>query len=531
MHRKLTNLENSIHAKFNINIEPNNVTLIDNIKLLINILNNEFKNLCNQNSKTKLENYYLNLILHPLNEDYICVTTNYFNNLLLEWHFILDNVFLFNDPIFDILLENKDYLLKIPELTDYILEKTYNSKLRNFYNNIIMNKWKEILNFKKYEFENYKKIINGTLSDENLLDNYNKYLVMWNLFEYCVDQVKIITNKYINYYTNITNLVPGCTNINKEFYYYCVHFNTGLDIRQIGFKKVFLWGYQEYKKIRKLIINVIDKIHPEIKNNSYEYKIKYMSNNNIYKFKSKDEYLNKHNNELKKIKKIIVDKYKIPLLKESKIIDFDDDNMAGGYWFKDTFYLNTHNWKETETFTTKALVLHETIPGHHLQLSYETHANTNPTLFGYWFSTILNGNSEGWALFSEKIADKYTDLELLGVLTYNMLRTLRIIADIGIHYIGIKPEKIINIFKKNLIMNEKSIKSEVYRYVCLPGQALCYKFGDLVIRKIFMKKFNRSNNLLADDTIDFYKEFITGGMLPLELLCKKHNIDTMNLFN
>ena len=531
MTRKLTNLEINIHTDLNLKINPKEITIIDSIKILINTLNNNFRNICDKSYKTELENYYLNLILHPFSIDYLCITTNYFSNLLLEWYFILGNVFLINDPIFDILLENKDYLLKIPEITDLLLQKTYNSKLRNFYNNIIMNKWKEILNFKKYEFENYKKIINGTLSDEDLLKNYNKYLLMWNLFESCVEQVKIITNKYINYYTNITNLVPGCTNINKEFYYYCINFNTGLDIRKIGFKKVFLWGYQEYKKIRKLIINIIDKIHPEIKDKTYEYKIKFMSNNSLYKFKSKEEYVNKHNNELRKIKKIIVDKYKIPLLKDAKIINFDDVNMAGGYWFKDTFYLNTHNWKKTETFSTKALVLHETIPGHHLQLSYETHADTNPSVFGYWFSTILNGNAEGWALFSEKIADNYTDLEILGVLTYNMLRTLRIIADIGIHYIGVEPELVINIFKRNLIMNEESIKSEVYRYVCLPGQALCYKFGDLIIRKIFMKKFNRTTNLLADDTVEFYKDFITGGMLPLELLCKKYNIDINSLFD
>jgi hypothetical protein len=531
MPHKITNIENITHNELKLQIKPSNITIIDNIKLLISILNNRLENITNNVNKTELEKYYLNLILHHYSNDFLCITTNYYNNLLLEWYFILGNVFLFDDPIFDILLENKDYLLQIPELTEKLLEKTYNSKLRKFYNNIIMNKWKEILDFKKYDFENYKKIINGVLSEKDLQTNYNKYLIMWDLFESCVNRIKIITDKYVNYYININNSIPGCTNINKDFYYYCIHLNTGLDIRNIGFKKIFLWGYEEYKKIKKLIINIIDKLHPEIKYKTYQDKIKFMSNNSLYKFKSKKNFIDEHHNELNKIKKLIVDKYKIPLLKEAKIIDFDDKNMAGGYWFRDAFYLNTTNWKDTETFSTKALVLHETIPGHHLQLSYETHANSNPTLFGYWFPIILNGNAEGWALFSEKIADTYTDLEMLGVLTYNMLRTLRIIADISIHYIGIEPEKIIDIFKKNLIMNEKSIRSEVYRYVCLPGQALCYKFGDLVIRKIFVNKFNRTDNLLADDTVKFYKEFIMGGMLPLELLCNKYNININNLFN
>ena len=524
--RKLTDLENILKEKLQLTIIPNNVSIIDNIKILNELLNNNLAIITSKVSKTPIEEFYLKLILNPYNNDFILVTTNYFNNLLLEWYFILNNPFLYGDIIFNILLENKEYLLLIPEITEKILDKTYNSKLRNFYNYEIMKKWEESFDFKKYSYDNYKKIV----KTEGSLDNYKKYIVMWDLFEDCVNKVKIITNKYTNLYINM-NQPPGCKNISKDFYYYCIYYNTGLDVSKISFKKIVNWGYQEYLKIRKLTTKIIDKLHPEIKDKSYQDKLKYMKTNKLYKFKSKEEFINEHNKELDKIKKLIVDEHKIPLLKESKIVDFDEETMAGGYWFKDTFYLNTFNWKDIETFTTKALVLHETIPGHHLQLSYETHANSNPTLLGYWFTTILNGNAEGWALFSEKLADKYTDLEMLGVLTYNMLRTLRIIADISIHYLGVEPKRIIEIFKRNLIMNESSIKAEVYRYVSLPGQALCYKFGDLILRKIFMNKFNRTDNLLAEDTVEFYREFITGGMLPLDLLCQKYNININTLFN
>ena len=104
-----------------------------------------------------------------------------------------------------------------------------------------------------------------------------------------------------------------------------------------------------------------------------------------------------------------------------------------------------------------------------------------------------------------------------------MLRTLRIIGDIAIHYIGVEPQKVINIYNKNLIMNETCIKSEIYRYICQPGQALCYKLGDNVIRHIVDK-------IPIENHDKFYSDFITGGMLPLDLLCQKYNINPVDIF-
>ena len=381
----------------------------------------------------------------------------------------------------------------IPEITEKILHKTYNSNLRTFFNYDIMSRWREILKFKKYTYENYIKIV----GQSGNLDIYKKYLVMWGLFQGCVDKVKIITDKYIDLYKDINHTIPGCTNISKKLYLFSIKLNTGFDINKITIAKLFKWGVKEYKKIRNLTSQVIIKIHPELANKSYHEQINFMTTSKLYKHKSKEDFIKHHFDELDKIKKT----NKLPLLKDAKIVDFDDENMAGGYWFRDAFYLNTYNWKEIESFSTKALILHETIPGHHLQLSYETHSGKTPTLMGCWYPTILNGNAEGWALFAEKLAPNYTYLELLGVLTYNMLRTLRIIADISIHYIGIEPSKVINMFKKNLIMNESNIKSEVYRYVCLPGQALCYKMGDNVIRHIVEK------NIVCHDAMTYDYSF------------------------
>ena len=141
---------------------------------------------------------------------------------------------------------------------------------------------------------------------------------------------------------------------------------------------------------------------------------------------------------------ILVNKKKLPLLVPAKIIDFSEKNLADGYWFRDAFYLNTINWNKIERFTSYALILHETIPGHHMQISYELHSNKN-SLFMFWYNCLVNGFAEGWALFSEKLGNNYSEEDLLGVLSYNLLRSLRIIADISIHYYGVAPEDMIEL--------------------------------------------------------------------------------------
>ena len=111
-----------------------------------------------------------------------------------------------------------------------------------------------------------------------------------------------------------------------------------------------------------------------------------------------------------------------------------------------------------------------------------------------------------------------------------MLRTLRIIAEIKIHVKGVDPEKIIRLFQKYLGMSEINIRSEVYRYVCIPGQALSYKVGCEVLNKIFQKRFNRKDKLLDDDAILLYKELLLNCIEPLDIIMAKYNITNDDLF-
>ena len=136
------------------------------------------------------------------------------------------------------------------------------------------------------------------------------------------------------------------------------------------------------------------------------------------KYKSKEEYIKEHNMKMNFYKHYFVDIKKLPLLVKPSIVTFDDINLAGGYWNDDTFYLNCASYDTINKFETSALILHETIPGHHMQLSYHIRSNImNTTLYG-WFNDIINGICEGWGSHSDGHIYPLVTTELLETATF-----------------------------------------------------------------------------------------------------------------
>ena len=64
----------------------------------------------------------------------------------------------------------------------------------------------------------------------------------------------------------------------------------------------------------------------------------------------------------------------------------------------------------------------------------------------------------------------------------------------------------------------------------MPGQVLCYKLGDQVFRKIFIKVLSKSESLFSEKAMNLYKEILSNGSTSLELLLKKYQIPLESLF-
>jgi uncharacterized protein (DUF885 family) len=133
---------------------------------------------------------------------------------------------------------------------------------------------------------------------------------------------------------------------------------------------------------------------------------------------------------------------------------------------------------------------HEAIPGHHLQVAtsmVETDRLNRYQRNDAWTS----GHGEGWALYAERLMDElgaFSDPGYeMGYLSAQALRAARVVVDIGMHLSLPGPdgkswnaESAFELLRDRALLDEVSARSEVDRYLGLPGQAISYKVGERV---------------------------------------------------
>jgi len=181
------------------------------------------------------------------------------------------------------------------------------------------------------------------------------------------------------------------------------------------------------------------------------------------------------------------------------------------------FYVNTYDLKSRPKWEMEALTLHESVPGHHLQIALAQEMDAVPEFRRHGGYTAF---VEGWGLYSESLgpelglyADPYSKF---GQLTYEMWRAVRLVLDTGIHAMGWSRQQAIDFFKENAPKAEQDITVEVDRYIVWPGQALAYKIGQLKIREL---RQSAAAELGAKfDVRAFHDAVLENGALPLDLL-------------
>lgn len=181
------------------------------------------------------------------------------------------------------------------------------------------------------------------------------------------------------------------------------------------------------------------------------------------------------------------------------------------------FEANTNNLARRAKYEMEAILLHETVPGHHLQIARAQELKGLPSFrrdAGYV------AYSEGWALYAESLGSEmgmYKDpASRFGQLSAEMWRACRLVIDTGLHAFGWTRDQAIGYLTDNAGISESSAIAEVDRYILWPGQALGYKIGELKIKALRAK----ARQALGDkfDLRRFHNAVLDDGALPLDLL-------------
>jgi uncharacterized protein (DUF885 family) len=150
-----------------------------------------------------------------------------------------------------------------------------------------------------------------------------------------------------------------------------------------------------------------------------------------------------------------------------------------------TYFVNTYEPTTRPRHEAEVLAFHESIPGHHLQLSIAQELGSLPAFRRHTGATAY---IEGWGLYTERLSDElglYSgDLDRMGMLSFDSWRASRLVVDTGLHHFGWSRQKAIDFLTKNTPLPLNNIDNEVDRYITNPGQALAYKIGQLEILRL-----------------------------------------------
>ena len=181
------------------------------------------------------------------------------------------------------------------------------------------------------------------------------------------------------------------------------------------------------------------------------------------------------------------------------------------------YYINTSAPETRPRYEAEALAYHEAVPGHHLQIAIAQELEGVPE---FRKNSGVTAFIEGWGLYSERLADEMglysSDLDRMGILSYDSWRACRLVVDTGMHAMGWTRRQAIDFMYENSALAMNNIVNEVDRYITWPGQALAYKTGQLEMIRLRQESKERLG--ASFDVRSFHDALLGNGALPLKAL-------------
>ena len=168
------------------------------------------------------------------------------------------------------------------------------------------------------------------------------------------------------------------------------------------------------------------------------------------------------------------------------------------------------------------LMCHEAVPGHNMQGDIQVRQKSGPqfrAVTGY----VAFG--EGWALYAEAMCKEMNAFPDIAAdfmrLDAELFRAARLVVDTGIHAMGWTEDEAVAYMNTTGRQPIERSRSEIRRYITLPGQATGYKMGMLKIMELRRKA--ESTLGAKFDIKGFHDLLIASGSQPLSILERRVN--------
>jgi len=190
---------------------------------------------------------------------------------------------------------------------------------------------------------------------------------------------------------------------------------------------------------------------------------------------------------------------------------------TGGRGGPGIYLVNTYNLPSRPLYSLPALTLHESSPGHALQMPLAAEMEGLPDFRRY---TYISAYGEGWALYCEYLGQEmgiyHTPYEQFGYLSYQAWRAARLVVDTGIHHLHWTRQQAQDYLRENTALADHEIETEADRYIAWPAQALSYYLGEMAIRD----DRARAEKALGSkfDIRAFHDAVLSTGSVPLPVL-------------
>jgi len=181
--------------------------------------------------------------------------------------------------------------------------------------------------------------------------------------------------------------------------------------------------------------------------------------------------------------------------------------------------VNTYDLHARPKWGMESLAAHESVPGHHLQISLADELTDLPP---WRRAATYPAYSEGWAFYAESLGGElglYQDpYSKFGQLNNEMWRAIRLVVDTGLQTKGWTRQQTIDYCRANSAKTALEIENEVDRYIVQPGSAPAYKIGQLEIRRL--RREAEAELGPRFDVRAFHDHVLGSGPLPLDLLAQ-----------